>query len=280
MIIGRISLTSWQKSYGPTKLELLGVVTSIVDNSSYLRGNKFILECDHQALRPLFQNKFKGAIYDRWLAVLQQYNFEIRYKPASQMQVADALSRYPDTSFVENRADDSPDEKDPYFPYMEEVAGNIIFKQDEKAQFIAEPHDQINTIRLQEECDPGYFADTENEPTECSGNDCISVEIRRNSCAESSVSELLVDISESNGNDSITVNSSTNAFLPDRNGHNSISMNTTPHDDNSDNDLFPQINLQLCGDPELFVEKYTSEGGIDSNSPFPLNSTRTSLKAV
>ena len=86
---GSKTLISWQKSYGPTKLELLGVVTSIVENSSYLRGNTFILECDHQALRSLFQNKFKGAIYDRWLAVLQQYNFEIRYKPASQMQVAD-----------------------------------------------------------------------------------------------------------------------------------------------------------------------------------------------
>jgi hypothetical protein len=49
---------------------------------------------------------------------------------------------------------------------MEEVAGNIIFKQDEKAQF--EPNDQINTIWLQEECDPGYFADTENEPLEYS----------------------------------------------------------------------------------------------------------------
>jgi hypothetical protein len=110
---GSKALTSWQKSYGPTKLELL--VTSIVENSRYLRGNKFILECDHQALCPLFQNKFKGAIYDRWLAVLQQYNFEIRYKPASQMQVADALSRYPETRFVDNRADDSPDEKRPIF---------------------------------------------------------------------------------------------------------------------------------------------------------------------
>lgn len=73
-------------------------------------------------------------------------------------------SRYPDTRFVENREDDSPDEQDPYFPYMEEVAGNIIFKQDATIQFV--PHDQINTIRLQEECDPGYFADTENEPLE------------------------------------------------------------------------------------------------------------------
>jgi hypothetical protein len=53
---------------------------------------------------------------------------------------------------------------------MEDVAGNIIFKQDEKAQF--ETNDQINTIWLQEECDPGYFADTENEPLEYIGNGC------------------------------------------------------------------------------------------------------------
>lgn len=99
---GSKSLIHWQTSYGPTKLELLGVVTCIVDNSSYLRGNEFIVECDHQALRPLFQNKFKGAIYDRWLAVLQQYNFEIVYKPAAQMQVADALSRCKITQVFQN----------------------------------------------------------------------------------------------------------------------------------------------------------------------------------
>jgi hypothetical protein len=122
------------------------------------------LECDHQALCPLFQNKFKGAIYDRWLAVLQQYNFEIRYKPASQMQVADTLSRYPDTRLSTIGRMTLQTKKDPYFSYMEEVAGNIIFKQDEKTQYV--PHDQINTIRLQEACDPGYFADTEDESLE------------------------------------------------------------------------------------------------------------------
>ncbi|CAC5402262.1 unnamed protein product [Mytilus coruscus] len=56
---GSKSLNSWQKSYGPTKLELLGVVTSIVDCASYLRGDRFTVECDHQALRSLFQNQFK-----------------------------------------------------------------------------------------------------------------------------------------------------------------------------------------------------------------------------
>jgi hypothetical protein len=32
---GSKSLNTWQKSYGPTKLELLGVVTSIIDCASY-----------------------------------------------------------------------------------------------------------------------------------------------------------------------------------------------------------------------------------------------------
>ncbi|VDI00912.1 Hypothetical predicted protein [Mytilus galloprovincialis] len=90
---GSKSLSKWQRSYGPTKLELLGMVTAILDCAMYLRGRKFIVECDHQALRPIFQKQLKGAIYERWVAILQQFNFELRYKPAKDMQVADALSR-------------------------------------------------------------------------------------------------------------------------------------------------------------------------------------------
>ena len=62
---GSKSLSHYQTSYGPTKLELLGVVTSILDCASYLRGRKFFVECDHQALKPLFQKSLKGAIYER-----------------------------------------------------------------------------------------------------------------------------------------------------------------------------------------------------------------------
>ena len=98
------------------------MVTSILDCASYLRGRKFIVECDHQALRLLFQKNLKGAIYERWLAILQSFNFEIRYKKAEEMIVPDALSRastQPDPSFP------SPDEKDPYFPYAPESTGHI-----------------------------------------------------------------------------------------------------------------------------------------------------------
>ena len=91
---GSKSLNKYQQSYGPTKLELLGMVTSIIDCASYLRGRHFFVECDHQSLKPLFQKKMKGAIYERWLAILQEFDCEIIYKKASDMTVPDALSDY------------------------------------------------------------------------------------------------------------------------------------------------------------------------------------------
>jgi len=120
---GSKALSRWQKSYGPTKLELLGMVTAVIECSPYLRTKPFILECDHQALKPLFSKQLKGAIYERWIAILQQYNFEIQYKPAKDMQVPDALSR---CTREANSSFESPEENDPYFPYEYENTGQII----------------------------------------------------------------------------------------------------------------------------------------------------------
>ncbi|CAC5388441.1 unnamed protein product [Mytilus coruscus] len=147
---GSKSLSRWQRTYGPTKLELLGMVTAILDFSVYLRGRRFIVECDHQALKPLFQKQLKGTIYERWIAILQQYNFDLRYKPARDMQVADALSRIPRQEISDGFI--SPDIEDPYFPYKEEIVGDInieggykfpSFKHSDSSE-----NDQINNIRV------------------------------------------------------------------------------------------------------------------------------------
>lgn len=112
------------KSYGPTKFELLGVITAVTDCASYIRRNHVIAECDHQAFKPLFVNKLPGAIFDRWLTILQQYDLEIQYKPAGHMVVADALSRCytnPDMLILEA----SLDEHDPHFDSFDEPARSI-----------------------------------------------------------------------------------------------------------------------------------------------------------
>lgn len=108
-------LSRWQKSYGPTKLELLGMVTSIMDCAQYLRSNKFYVECDHKALAPLYNNPLKGALYDRWLTLMQQFNFEIKYKCAREMSVADALSRITHQQKTDILSS-SPEEDDAFFP--------------------------------------------------------------------------------------------------------------------------------------------------------------------
>ena len=115
-------MSKLQQLYGPTKLELLGLVTNVLDCSSCLRGRHFTVECDHQVLRPLFQKQLKRQIYERWMAILQQFDFDIVFKPAAQMTVPDALLRnieYPECM------DSSPEEEDPYLPYVDKKPTQI-----------------------------------------------------------------------------------------------------------------------------------------------------------
>ncbi|KAL5017800.1 hypothetical protein ScPMuIL_003522 [Solemya velum] len=164
---GSKSLSRWQQSYGPTKLELLGMVSSILECADYLRGRKFVVECDHQALKPLFQKKLRGAIYERWLAILQQFSFDLEYKPASQMTVADALSRCsPPGQDVS-----SPNEDDPFFPYVPETTGDISLPTGQNIADLLKRSDSdsdtfpvqcIQVCPLSVEDDQGYDGDTDD----------------------------------------------------------------------------------------------------------------------
>ena len=164
---GSKSLSKWQQSYGPTKLELLGMVTAVLDCADYVRGSRFIVECDHQALRPLFQKQLKGAIYERWLAILQQFSIDIQYKPAEEMQVADALSRnIPDGSVSDFS---SPSEDDPYFPYVTEARGEVRLPEGNTLQELIATKSNtacVNRIKCVPvrgiAVDDGYDADTDD----------------------------------------------------------------------------------------------------------------------
>jgi hypothetical protein len=153
---GSKGLTKWQSSYGPTKLELLGMVTAILDCSAYLDGKHFTVECDHQALKPLFQKQLRGAIYERWLALLQRYDFSIEYKSAAQMVVPDALSR--NTEFP-TMLSDSPDEEDPFFPYVDEPPRSITLPNGQQLSSLLNANDLCaNFIDVHDV----YDADTED----------------------------------------------------------------------------------------------------------------------
>lgn len=153
---GSKGLTKWQSSYGPTKLELLGMVTAILDCSTYLSGKHFIVECDHQALKPLFQKQLRGAIYERWLALLQRYDFSIEYKPAAQMVVPDALSR---NSKFPTMLDASPDEDDPFSPYVNDPPKSITLPNGQSLKtLLAQDRICCNFVNIENV----YDADTED----------------------------------------------------------------------------------------------------------------------
>ena len=171
---GSKALSKWQRSYGPTKLELLGMTTAIMECASYLRGQAFVVECDHQALRPMFQKKLKGAIYERWMTILQQFNFEIQYRSASQMVVADALSR--GTPKDAEPMIDSPDDEDPHFPYNEDKTGKVTLPTGQSLASLlvhcdsssAPEVNHVTVLPWQEATiqgiDDGYDADTDEDP--------------------------------------------------------------------------------------------------------------------
>ncbi|CAC5395826.1 unnamed protein product [Mytilus coruscus] len=140
---GSKALSKWQKSYGPTKLELLGMVTSVLEGSSYLLTEPSVIECDLQALKPLFSNQLKGAIYERWIVILQQNNFEIQYKPAREMQVPDFLSRCTQET---SDAFESPNENDPYFPYEPATSqcDDTFLNQSTESSYIQDPDKIVN----------------------------------------------------------------------------------------------------------------------------------------
>ena len=88
-------LNSHQKNYGQTKKELLAVVIIFRKWRQYLLDTQFpvVLITDCTAVRDLMSKKRLSGIFARWVLELQEYRFNIRYKPGNQHTDADALSR-------------------------------------------------------------------------------------------------------------------------------------------------------------------------------------------
>ena len=90
-----------EQNYATIEKECLGVVWGVQKFQSFLYGQHFILEVDHEPLQYLTQTKFQNTRLMRWSLILQQYRFTIAYIKGSQNVGADFLSRHAvsDSSF-------------------------------------------------------------------------------------------------------------------------------------------------------------------------------------
>ena len=83
---GSRSLTNTKVKYGHVEKEALALVYGCEHFHMYLYGRKFELETDHKPLEYIFQPKASKpppARIERWQLRLQEYDFNVVYRPSS-----------------------------------------------------------------------------------------------------------------------------------------------------------------------------------------------------
>ncbi|XP_075483765.1 uncharacterized protein LOC142523917 [Primulina tabacum] len=107
------TLDAAQQNYTTTEKEMLAVVFAFDKFRTYLIGTKVTVFTDHAALRYLFAKKDAKPRLIRWIFLLQEFDFEVKYKKGCENQVADHLSRLELEERTEGRAinESFPDEQ-------------------------------------------------------------------------------------------------------------------------------------------------------------------------
>ena len=87
------SLSPPERNLGITEKECLALVFAVKKFDCYLRNVHFDAYVDHSALKWLLSMKEPTGKFARWVALLQSYTFEIKYRPGKVYSNADAISR-------------------------------------------------------------------------------------------------------------------------------------------------------------------------------------------
>lgn len=92
------TLNKAERNYNTTEKELLAIVWAVKAFRPYIYGKKFVIVTDHKPLTWLFGVKDPGARLVRWRLQLEEYEYDIIYKPGTLNTNADALSRISTTN--------------------------------------------------------------------------------------------------------------------------------------------------------------------------------------
>jgi hypothetical protein len=93
-------LNEHEVNYVTHDLELVSIVHVLKMWRYYLLGRKFVLMIDHCGLWYLFDQPKLNAKQARWMALLSEFDFEIKHIKGKEIRVADALSRSMKTIYL------------------------------------------------------------------------------------------------------------------------------------------------------------------------------------
>ena len=97
-------LSRSEENYSAFDRELLAVVWALEKWRFYLFGRAFVVYTDHRPLTYLQSVRNPKGRMARWIARLQEFTFEVRYRPVLENKVADCLSRLTEGNDSERRA--------------------------------------------------------------------------------------------------------------------------------------------------------------------------------
>ncbi|XP_063920701.1 uncharacterized protein LOC135135549 [Zophobas morio] len=97
------TLNKAECNYNTTEKELLAIVYAVKHFRPYLYGQKFKIVTDHRPLTWLFNCRDPSSRLVRWRLLLNEYEYEICYKPGKINSNADALSRNPILTTCDSR---------------------------------------------------------------------------------------------------------------------------------------------------------------------------------
>jgi len=89
------SVPKAMRDYDSRRLELLAVILALEHFKPYIDGVRVSLDTDHRNLQFIRDIKHSSGQLARWAMRLSEYDFELKYRPGKQMEVADCLSRNP-----------------------------------------------------------------------------------------------------------------------------------------------------------------------------------------
>ena len=80
-------------NYSVTDREFLALVESIKKFRPYVFGRRFTVFSDHKPLGPMLTLTTANSRHARYLMTLEEYDFDLQYKPGNENTTADIISR-------------------------------------------------------------------------------------------------------------------------------------------------------------------------------------------